>query len=160
MKSSVSALKAPAGIPFELSCPAQGSPIPAFRSVSQILTLTEPVGSSAPKFTLKRDGERRGVMSGSPFDMSCPAQGSPVPAFRLVLPTFLITEPVGGSAPKFSSDAKTSGIDRAAMHSLSLACPAQGSPVPAYRYFSLGDHPQSLLGGLRQSSQWKAGLLI
>ena len=131
MKSSVSALEAPAGIPFELSCPAQGSPIPAFRSVSQILTLTEPVGSSAPKFTLKRDGERRGVMSGSPFDMSCPAQGSPIPSYRSVKK--VLTEPVGGSAPKFTLESHGFLLKKQSAQPFSLACPAQGSPVPSFR---------------------------
>ena len=85
MKSSVSALKTLSGNPFELSCPAQGSPIPSFRFASNVFfPPPEPIGGSVPKFTLKRDGERREVLSGSPFDLSCPAQGSPIPSFRSV----------------------------------------------------------------------------
>ena len=89
MKSSVSALKTLSGNPFELSCPAQGSPIPSFRSPTNIFVLPpEPIGGSVPKFTLKRDGERREVLSGSPFDLPCPAQGSPIPSFRSVIQPF------------------------------------------------------------------------
>ena len=144
-----------------------------------------------PKFTLKRDGERRGVLSGSPFDLSCPAQGSPIPSFRLVIcfqllshfqspseaqpqnshPTqkrlelsvaFLIhsvfavqhralpfqhlglpamikhvsIEPVGGSAPKFPIESRTSDMRRSSRRTLSLSCPAQGSPSPSFRLIS------------------------
>ena len=85
LKSTVSALEALSGNPFELSCPAQGAPIPSFRFSPSIYSpLPEPVGGSLPKFTLKRDGERRDVLLGSPFELSCPAQGSPIPSFRLV----------------------------------------------------------------------------
>ena len=47
-----------------------------------------------------------------------------------------LSEPVGGSAPKFSSDTKTSGIERRVLNPLSLRCPAQGSPIPAFRFAS------------------------
>ena len=71
-----------------MSSPAQprGRPSPASGpQLTYFFQLPEPIGGSVPKFTLKRDGERREVLSGSPFDLSCPAQGSPIPSFRSVI---------------------------------------------------------------------------
>ena len=42
-------------------------------------------------------------------------------------------EPIGGSAPKFSSDTKLSLFERTSMSQMALLCPAQGSPIPAFR---------------------------
>lgn len=46
----------------------------------------------------------------------------------------ILSEPVGGSPPKFSTDLTTSGVKRSAASAFSLSCPAQGSPVPSYRF--------------------------
>ena len=95
------------------------------------------MGGSAPKFStdLTTSGVRRS--SKTAFSLSCPAQGSPVPAYRLylelILTYFSSLEPVGGSSPKFSTDVTRSDVQRSAFASLSLSCPAQGSPVPAFR---------------------------
>ena len=95
------------------------------------------MGGSAPKFStdLTTSGVRRS--SKAAFSLSCPAQGSPVPAYRLylelILSYFSSLEPVGGSSPKFSTDVTRSDVQRSAFASLSLSCPAQGSPVPAFR---------------------------
>ncbi len=43
----------------------------------------EPVGSSAPKFASTDDLTRMVVRSRTAFELTCPAQAMPVPAFRL-----------------------------------------------------------------------------
>ena len=124
-------------MPLALVCPAQGSPVPSHRSVLlSSSSLAEPVGGSAPKFStdLTTSGVKR--PSNSPFSLSCPAQGSPVPAYRLYL-ILVFLEPVGGSSPKFSTDVTRSDVQRSSFASFSLSCPAQGSPVPAFRFFAL-----------------------
>ncbi|XP_047359032.1 Down syndrome cell adhesion molecule-like protein Dscam2 isoform X5 [Vespa velutina] len=47
----------------------------------------------------------------------------------------VITEPVATKKPKFSSDAKKSWYDRVVGQDLTLFCPAQGFPVPTYRWY-------------------------
>ncbi|XP_050478320.1 cell adhesion molecule Dscam2 isoform X5 [Bombus huntii] len=47
----------------------------------------------------------------------------------------VITEPVATKKPKFSSDAKKSWYDRVVGQDLTLFCPAQGFPVPSYRWY-------------------------
>jgi hypothetical protein len=49
---------------------------------------------------------------------------------------FHFVEPVGSSVPKFSSVAKTQGLEAKSNQSFTLLCPAQGYPVPAYRSVS------------------------
>ena len=84
----------------------------------------------------------------------CPAQGSPPPFLRMnssyllvslssrkaytshnciVCQTSYISEPVGGSAPKFSEKSSGFVLTEKSAHPFSLACPAQGSPTPAFR---------------------------
>lgn len=46
---------------------------------------------------------------------------------------FHFIEPVGSSVPKFSSVAKTQGLETKSNQSFTLLCPAQGFPVPSYR---------------------------
>lgn len=43
-------------------------------------------------------------------------------------------EPVATKAPKFSNDAKKSWYDKTSGLDITLFCPAQGFPVPSYRY--------------------------
>ena len=46
----------------------------------------------------------------------------------------LLLEPIGGSAPKFSFETHTvTGMFRKQSLSISLQCPAQGSPIPSFR---------------------------
>ena len=46
----------------------------------------------------------------------------------------ILLEPIGGSAPKFSFDTETvTGLSRKQSLSISLQCPAQGSPIPSFR---------------------------
>ncbi|XP_015172318.1 PREDICTED: Down syndrome cell adhesion molecule-like protein Dscam2 isoform X37 [Polistes dominula] len=47
----------------------------------------------------------------------------------------VITEPMSTRKPKFSSDAKKSWYDRVIGQDLTLFCPAQGFPVPTYRWY-------------------------
>ena len=49
--------------------------------------------------------------------------------------TLFVLEPIGGAAPKFSSDSKSIGtFDKKGGESLALACPAQAYPLPSFRY--------------------------
>nr|XP_040576477.1 Down syndrome cell adhesion molecule-like protein Dscam2 isoform X20 [Lepeophtheirus salmonis] len=47
----------------------------------------------------------------------------------------VITEPIGSSAPKFSTTDKYRGIDMKAFSSITLICPAMGFPVPSFRWY-------------------------
>jgi hypothetical protein len=44
---------------------------------------------------------------------------------------------VGSSAPKFSQETSGLQLVRLLHHSLALTCPAQGSPIPSFRYIVL-----------------------
>ena len=75
---------------------------------------------------------------GIPFGLTCPAQGSPVPAFRWVFGLtqeglFPYVEPIGSAKPKFSSILKLSAFQKEAGEGVALTCPAQGSPLPGFR---------------------------
>ena len=97
------------------------------------MKLLEPVGGSPPKFSLETKTLTMERVSEDPLSLSCPAQGSPVPAYRFVALRFPFSEPIGGSAPKFTIDSKLSLVERKFSQPLTLVCPAQGSPVPGYR---------------------------
>ncbi|XP_071636111.1 Down syndrome cell adhesion molecule 1 isoform X19 [Temnothorax longispinosus] len=47
----------------------------------------------------------------------------------------VITEPMGAKGPKFSSDDRVNSFIRAAGSASSLHCPAQGFPVPSFRWY-------------------------
>ena len=66
-----------------------------------------------------------------PFSLACPAQGSPVPSYRLVI--FIVLEPVGGSTPKRSSLSEPI-MTPSLGHITAMVCPVQGSPLPAFRH--------------------------
>ena len=173
---------------LSLGCNAQSSPLPAFRLdclfypdrlfwlPAQCLLPTniqdhyiviihhdlEPIGGSAPIFSLGLKSSTVEKPSSLPFSLSCPAQGFPVPSFRLdncydinwYSDTLMlakgahcrtgwkckyilqIPEPIGGSPPKASSN-----VDPVVMvlhqSEQSLACPVQGSPKPSYRYYGI-----------------------
>ena len=55
------------------------------------LALAEPVGGSPPKFTMKSSVSALKTLSGNPFELSCPAQGSPIPSFRSSSNIFCLT---------------------------------------------------------------------
>lgn len=111
--------------------------------MTQTLTpnfVTEPVGSAAPRLTGSSKINLVNEAKDEPISMSCPAQASPLPAFRLgrrLEPTFslpLYLEPVTGTVPKFDSDTKLSLFERSSHAQLALLCPAQGFPLPSFRY--------------------------
>lgn len=83
--SILSSFLAKESLPQTLSCPAQGSPVPAFRCAISIHSpLKEPVGGSAPKLNgVSVRVYLLGKVS-QPQTLTCPAQGAPVPAFRFV----------------------------------------------------------------------------
>ncbi|XP_068990776.1 Down syndrome cell adhesion molecule 1 isoform X4 [Neodiprion pinetum] len=69
----------------------------------------------------------------------------------------VITEPVGSKAPKFSNDAKKAWYERLTGQDLTVLCPAQGFPVPTYRWYKFIDgtsrrHPVQLNERVRQVS--------
>jgi hypothetical protein len=47
---------------------------------------------------------------------------------------YIVLEPVGFKAPKFSSEYKTFSLERAEKSPFTLFCQAQGYPVPSFRY--------------------------
>ena len=125
--------------------------------------LLEPIGGSAPKFSAGSKTSSWFRKAEFSLNLDCPAQGSPVPSYRLAIHTqlllymlysssislvpsyrnsrivqkvFIITEPIGGSAPKFSMDSEGFIRTKPASQPFSLSCPAQGSPVPSYRLIS------------------------
>ena len=57
--------------------------------------------------------------------------------WTLVIPfnNLIELEPIGGAAPKFSSESKSIGtFDKSGGDSLALACPAQAYPLPTFKY--------------------------
>ena len=84
------------------------------------------------------------------FSLSCPAQGSPVPAYRCVFQRS-IAEPVGGSTPKFSGELTIKGLVKPLNLPFSLSCPAQGSPLPSFRFVVISPFLQSRLEARPQS---------
>ena len=66
--------------------------------------------------------------------MSC--TGIPHPSIQVkYFPNnqLIYLEPVGGSSPKFSGSSILSSFVGKTSHPQTLTCPAQGSPVPAFR---------------------------
>ena len=98
--------------------------------------IIEPVGSSKPKFSSNLDLSAFKKSQGQGVALTCPAQGSPSPGFRYFLWTCELksfSEPIGSSKPKFSTILKMSAFQKQVSEGLALTCPAQGSPVPAFR---------------------------
>ena len=68
---------------FSLSCPAQAYPVPGFRYILKQEHFSEPVSSSAPKFTSSSVSLGSFLVDASKSHcLICPAQGSPKPEFR------------------------------------------------------------------------------
>ncbi|KAF4517353.1 hypothetical protein B566_EDAN011740 [Ephemera danica] len=125
------------GLAMVLLCQAQGFPVPAFRYAHQ------PVGSKAPTFSTEAKSSTYIKTQGLGIVLLCQAQGFPVPAFSGVSQQFLklFSEPVGSKAPAFSTDSKGSIFVRSQGQGFSLLCPAQGFPVPAFRYDQIIECP-------------------
>ena len=74
------------------------------------------------------------ILKGFPsflIDLSVSAQGSSIPKTKLSNYGY-ISEPVGGSAPKFSEKSSGFVLTEKSANPFSLACPAQGSPTPGF----------------------------
>ena len=117
-------------LPFSLSCPAQGAPVPSYRPVQLFCFRAGRWISPKVLGTLKQLN----------FDHALPSTILSLVQHKglLSLPTGQsysdsLLEPVGGSAPKFPAESSISNLARVPASSLSLTCLAQGAPVPAYR---------------------------
>lgn len=53
---------------------------------------------------------------------------------QVALFTFDFLEPIGSTKPKFSEDVNSKSINRVEGSAVTLVCPAQGSPMPAFRF--------------------------
>ncbi len=61
-----------------------------------------------------------------------PPPTEPGKLLSLILPS--LAEPIGGAAPKFSSDSKSLGnFEKSSAETLALLCPAQASPLPSFK---------------------------
>ena len=116
---------------LSLSCPAQGAPVPAYRPVTHQL-LPRARWRINPKISFG-DNCQPGQTCLFLFGSLLPSPGCPRPRLQ-ASPKNLSLEPVGGSAPKFSALASSSTVAMPSKLPFSLSCPAQGSPVPAYRF--------------------------
>ena len=65
---------------------ASGAPIPSFVSVGNfvLFQLPEPIGGAKPKFSSATDGLIVRYALRQSIALTCPAQGFPLPGFRLV----------------------------------------------------------------------------
>jgi len=55
------------------------------------------------------------------------------------------TDPVGAKAPKFSTNDKSSSFVFNSGEGFGLLCPAQGFPVPTFRYVSVAMHHPNIV---------------
>ena len=143
-------------------------PSSIFSSKLILMISSEPIGSSIPKFSTNQVTSGFVSKSMTAFALTCPAQGNPTPSYRSVVSslqslfcyvflkifssinpllalnnfsvkiTFPSSEPIGSTAPKFSSSSNSLG-DFAVTQTLShsLSCPAQASPTPSFRLVDL-----------------------
>ncbi|KAL2741315.1 Down syndrome cell adhesion molecule-like protein Dscam2 [Vespula maculifrons] len=113
-----------------LLCPAQGFPVPTYRCL-------ENKGNIRSR-ELKSQWQRRNQSFRATLNWPGTIESLTKISLSSVLPRgsqFQLIEPVATRKPKFSSDAKKSWYDRVVGQDLTLFCPAQGFPVPTYRYF-------------------------
>ena len=80
-------------------------------------------------------GRSRALRRSSTAACTYSAQRPYQPVFvYIVTMKICFVEPIGGSKPKFSINTDTIiGSSHAQSKSLSLSCPAQGSPIPTFR---------------------------
>ncbi len=98
--------------------------------------LPEPIGGSKPKFSQESESLTFTKSSGGKLALLCPAQGSPIPSYRLecfLSAIVIVAEPIGGAKPKFSQKTETLAFTEMKGTELGLLCPAQASPVPSFR---------------------------
>ena len=152
---------------LSLMCPAQGSPIPSFRlvrgtSIEAVLFFCFRTNwwIKTQVFTEVREPHLHGTVRGS----ACFAVPSPGITHSIIQVRrgkkncfafpFSI-EPIGGAKPKFSQKAESLTFTENAGAQLALLCPAQGSPIPSFRFgtsSSLFFHHQNLLEDQSQNS--------
>ena len=53
---------------------------------------------------------------------------------KLMKKTIIFLEPIGGAVPKFAHESKGSILLKELNQAISLSCPAQGFPVPSFRF--------------------------
>ena len=130
---------------YALTCPAQGSPVPAFRLVLKafydfdLQTFQNPSEAPSPNSPLSlncRPLRKRLVQE---FHWHAQLKGHPSQSlgkaqdWMLIVFLFWIVEPIGSTKPKFSSILDSSSFKMVSGNALALTCPAQGSPVPGFR---------------------------
>ncbi|KAI4500648.1 hypothetical protein M0802_004240 [Mischocyttarus mexicanus] len=133
-----------------LLCPAQGFPVPLYKGFP--VPQFEPVGSVRPKFPAMSNINGFMTYQGGTMTLLCAAQGFPVPSHRYTGYSFnrsfefviivisyyyyydyYYSEPVGGVRPKFPTIDDTRGFRTIKDGSVTLACSAQGFPVPVHK---------------------------
>ncbi|KAG5890614.1 hypothetical protein JTB14_005124 [Gonioctena quinquepunctata] len=115
------------------------------------LVITEPVASVIPKFpTIDSSRSFKGTVTSS-ITLLCPALAYPVPKFSsrfsgaiIQVNSFALLEPVESRPPKLLADSKLKYIERDAASSIPMFCPAQGYPVPMFRYVASRNNLDSL----------------
>ena len=77
---------------YHLVCPAllKGPLSHHIGEIRLMILSLEPVGGSAPKFSQLYSLSALAKASAQPFSLSCPAQGSPIPSYRLVKSIILL----------------------------------------------------------------------
>ncbi|KAJ9593690.1 hypothetical protein L9F63_014738, partial [Diploptera punctata] len=134
---------------YTLLCPAQGFPVPSYRTswkfsskislcdestriYSVLLRIRKPVGSSIPKFpsVIKVQGVNTKINQG--YALICPAQGFPVPVYKHKDILYQVLEPVSSTVPRIPSKEKFDMIERPFGKTFALLCQAQGHPVPSF----------------------------
>ena len=132
------------GTSLAMVCPAQGSPIPAFRCVFPLSTCKIPITLQSPleaqnqsfPWTPRASSSRGGSLSPwlSPAQpRRRPFQHSGAPEISLAY-SCSFSEPIGGSKPKFSlGGTEAFVLTRTKSKPIALLCPAQGAPLPSYR---------------------------
>lgn len=93
------------------------------------------MGSVKPKFPTTDKSHAFETINHESVTLLCPAQAYPVPSIRYSsLFFFHVLEPMSTAIPKVSSKSKYDVLEYPKTVSLALICPAQGFPVPSYRF--------------------------
>ena len=137
-ESSISNLIRDQARSLAMSCPAQASPVPSFRSVS--LSMRHSLFRTHWELAAKvlccdRTWPEFPTWTWSQPCLSSPGLPRPSIQVGLELSSDLIgfSAPVGTSAPKFSVESKTSSLVRQSYDALALSCNAQAFPKPSFR---------------------------
>ncbi|KAL2740305.1 Down syndrome cell adhesion molecule-like protein Dscam2 [Vespula squamosa] len=101
----------------------------SFYYISFTCLHSKPVGSKAPTFTSELRGGWLKKRANSNTVLTCPAQGHPVPMFRVIL--YPVLEPVGSKAPSILGE-KGSLMERRTSTDIVIPCQGQGYPVPTF----------------------------